>query len=120
MALWEPEASRRSQPCSNTFAAMALAPLWTGIAHSLNYTASFVLMQFLGWMLASKMPSMTAAALCSALEKDDGMRSEVSLVTAITRTQTIVTVGNLLGAIPASILIDAGIAPSRFPTVTMV
>jgi site-specific recombinase len=88
------------------FAAMALAPLWTGIAHSLNYTASFVLMQFLGWMLASKMPSMTAAALCSALEKDDGMRSEVSLVTAITRTQTIVTVGNLLGAIPASILID--------------
>jgi site-specific recombinase len=34
------------------------------------------------------------------------MRSEVSLVTAITRTQTIVTVGNLLGAIPASILID--------------
>src|ERR1035437_9038229 len=106
MALWEPEASRRSQPCSNTFAAMALAPLWTGIAHSLNYTASFVLMQFLGWMLASKMPSMTAAALCSALEKDDGMRYAGSLVTAITRTQTIVTVGNLLGAIPASILID--------------
>ncbi len=84
------------------FASMALAPLWTGIAHSLNYTASFVLMQFLGWMLASKMPSMTAAALCAALEKDDGMRSEVNVVAAITRTQTIVTVGNLLGAIPAS------------------
>jgi len=88
------------------FASMALAPLWTGIAHSVNYTASFVLMQFLGWMLASKMPSMTAAALCAALEKDDGMRAEVDVVTAITRTQTIVTVGNLLGAIPASILID--------------
>ena len=88
------------------FASMALAPLWTGIAHSVNYTTSFVLMQFLGWMLASKMPSMTAAALCAALEKDDGMRAEVDVVTAITRTQTIVTVGNLLGAIPASILID--------------
>jgi len=88
------------------FAAMAMAPLWTGIAHSLNYTASFVLMQFLGWMLASKMPSMTAAALCTALEKDDGMRSEVNLVTAITRTQTIVTIGNLLGAVPLAILID--------------
>jgi site-specific recombinase len=88
------------------FASMALAPLWTGIAHSVNYTASFVLMQFLGWMLASKMPSMTAAALCAALENDDGMRSEVNLVTAITRTQTIVTVGNLLGAIPMAILID--------------
>jgi site-specific recombinase len=88
------------------FAAMALAPLWTGIAHSLNYTASFVLMQVLGWMLASKVPSITAAALADGLEKDDGMRAEVSLVTAITRTQTIVTIGNLLGAIPLSILID--------------
>ncbi len=42
----------------------------------------------------------------AALEKDDGMRSEVNIVTAITRTQTIVTLGNLLGAIPVSILID--------------
>ena len=88
------------------FTGMALAPLWTGIAHSVNYTASFVLMQLLGWMLASKMPSMTAAALCGALEKEDGMRAEINLVAAITRTQTIVTIGNLLGAIPLSILID--------------
>jgi site-specific recombinase len=88
------------------FATMALAPLWIGVAHSLNYTASFVLMQFLGWRLASKMPSMTAAALCDALDKEDGMQSEVKLVATITRTQTIVTVGNLLGAIPLAILID--------------
>jgi site-specific recombinase len=88
------------------FAAMTLAPLWIGVAHSLNYTVSFVLMQFLGWSLASKMPSMTAAALCDALEKDDGMQSEVKLVAAITRTQTIVTIGNLLGAIPLAVLID--------------
>ena len=47
------------------FAAMGLAPLWTGVAHSLNYTLSFVLMQFLGWSLASKMPSMTAAGWSS-------------------------------------------------------
>ncbi len=88
------------------FAAMDLAPLWTGIAHSLNYTLSFVLMQLLGWRLASKMPSMTAAALCGAMEKQDGMHSEVRLVAAITRTQTVVTVGNLLGAIPLAVLVD--------------
>jgi len=88
------------------FAAMALAPLWIGIAHSLNYTLSFVLMQFLGWPLASKMPSMTAAALSKALEQDDGMHAEVGLVAAITRTQSIVTIGNLLGAIPLAALID--------------
>ena len=88
------------------FASMALAPMWIGIAHSLNYTASFVLMQILGWMLASKMPSMTAAALVRRDGKGrrDAFRSDV--VTAITRTQAIVTLGNLLGAIPASILID--------------
>jgi site-specific recombinase len=89
------------------FAATTLAPLWIGVAHSLNYTVSFVLMQFLGWRLASKMPSMTAAALCDALEKEDGMRAEVDLVAAITRTQCVVTIGNLLGAIPLALLIDA-------------
>ncbi len=88
------------------FAAMALAPLWIGVAHSLNYTVSFVLMQFLGWRLASKMPSMTAAALCDAMEKDDGMQAEIKVVAAIARTQTIVTLGNMLGAIPLAVLID--------------
>lgn len=89
-----------------SLAAMPLAPLWIGVAHSLNYTVSFVAMQFLGWRLASKMPSMTAAALCDALEKEDGMQSEVQLVAAIARTQFIVTVGNLAGAIPLAVLID--------------
>jgi site-specific recombinase len=88
------------------FAATTLAPLWIGVAHSLNYTVSFVLMQFLGWRLASKMPSMTAAALCDALEKEDGMHAEVDLVAAIARTQCVVTIGNLLGAIPLALLID--------------
>ncbi len=87
-------------------AAMPLAPLWTGIALSLNYTASFVLMQFLGWPLASKMPSMTAAALEQAMNKEDGSKAEVRLVAAICRTQSIVTAGNLLGAITTSLLID--------------
>ena len=88
------------------FVSMRMAPLWVGVAHSLNYTASFVLMQALGWPLASKMPSMTAAALCDAMEKEDGMHAEVRLVAAITRTQCIVTLGNLLGAIPMSLAID--------------
>jgi site-specific recombinase len=88
------------------FGEMAMAPLWIGVVHSLNYAVSFVLMQLLGWRLASKMPSMTAAALCDALDKDDGMQTEVELVAAITRTQAIVTMGNLLGAIPFAVLVD--------------
>jgi site-specific recombinase len=49
---------------------------------------------------------MTAAALCGALDKEDGMHAEVELVAAITRTQIVVTVGNLLGAIPLAVLVD--------------
>jgi len=88
------------------FSSMPLAPMWIGIAHSLNYTVSFVLMQLLGWLLASKMPSMTAAALADAMEAENGMRSEVRLIAAISRSQVIVTFGNLFGAIPMAILID--------------
>ncbi len=86
---------------------MGLAPLWTGIAHSLNYTVSFVSMQLLGWKLASKMPSMTAAALADAIDNTGPDRSEVDLTAAIARTQTIVTIGNLLGAMPMAMAIDA-------------
>jgi site-specific recombinase len=85
----------------------SLAPLWNGVAQSLNYAGSFLLMQALGWMLASKMPSMTAAALAHAMSERDGMRGEVNLIAAITRTQFIVTIGNLFGAIPSALLIDA-------------
>lgn len=84
----------------------SLAPLWIGVAQSLNYAASFLLMQGLGWMLASKMPSMTAAALAHAMSERDGMHAEVSLIAAITRTQFIVTAGNLFGAIPLALFID--------------
>jgi site-specific recombinase len=85
----------------------SLAPLWVGVAQSLNYAASFLLMQALGWMLASKMPSMTAAALARALSERDGMHAEVNLIAAITRTQFIVTTGNLFGAVPSALLVDA-------------
>ncbi len=89
------------------FTSMDWAPLWIGIAHSLNYTISFVLMQQLGWPLASKMPSMTASALADAMEQETGMQEEVRLIAAISRSQFIVTFGNILGAVPMALLLDA-------------
>ena len=88
------------------FTFMDLAPLWTGVAHSLNYAISFVLMQQLGWPLASKMPAMTASALADSMEQETGMKEEVELIAAISRSQFIVTFGNILGAVPMAILID--------------
>jgi site-specific recombinase len=87
--------------------AAPFAPFWIGVVQSLNYAASFLLMQTLGWMLASKMPSMTASALAAAMGKEDGMQAEVRLIATITRTQFIVTAGNLLGAMPTALLVDA-------------
>ena len=88
--------------------AMPLAPLLMGLALTFNYSASFILMQFLGLSLASKQPAMTAAALARALEAGDGQGREIELVAAITRTQVIATVGNVFAAIPTALLIAAG------------
>lgn len=86
-------------------AALPLAPLLLGLSLTLNYSASFFLMQLLGFSLASKQPAMTAAALARALELGDGQAREIELVAAITRTQVIATLGNVCAAIPTSLLI---------------
>ena len=80
------------------------APLLLAIAHSLNYVFSFLLMQAGGFLLASKMPAVTAATLVDAME--DPAKDHMASLQAISKTQFIVTISNLLGAVPASILID--------------
>ena len=80
------------------------APLLAGLGYSLNYAFSFLLMQFWGLPLASKMPALTAAALVDEME--NGQSGAVLKIAAIVRTQVAVTLGNLAGAIPLAILID--------------
>jgi site-specific recombinase len=80
------------------------APLLVAIGHSLNYTVSFLLMQAGGFLLASKMPAATAATLVDAME--DPEKDHMASLQAISQTQTLVTIGNLMGAILASIAVD--------------
>jgi site-specific recombinase len=80
------------------------APMLLAIAHSLNYIVSFLAMQAGGFLLASKMPAATAAALVDAME--DPEEDRMASLKAISRTQVIVTLANLIGAIPVSILVD--------------
>lgn len=80
------------------------APFLVALGHSLNYAASFLLMQWGGFLLASKMPAATAASLVDAME--DPAKDHMASLRAISQTQTIVTIGNLLGAIPVSMGID--------------
>lgn len=80
------------------------APLLVAVGHSLNYAVSFLLMQAGGFLLASKMPAATAATLVDAME--DPAKDHMASLRAISQTQVIVTVGNLIGAIPASMAVD--------------
>jgi len=80
------------------------APLLVAFGHSLNYAVSFLLMQAGGFLLSSKMPAATATTLVDAME--DPAKDHMASLRAISQTQVVVTIGNLLGAIPGSMLID--------------
>jgi site-specific recombinase len=87
-----------------TITAKIHPPFLVALGHSLNYAVSFLLMQAGGFLLASKMPAATAATLVDAME--DPAKDHIASLRAISQTQTIVTVGNLIGAIFGSIAID--------------
>lgn len=73
--------------------------------NSLNYAGSFVGMQILGFTLATKQPSMTAAALAGRLRETRNMHefeSFVELVARITRSQFAAALGNLGAVIPTA------------------
>lgn len=85
---------------------LPLAPAIAGVAYWANYSFFFILMQLMHLALASKMPAMTAAALADALAKNDGPQEEVDMIAAMARTQFVVTIANLLGAMPMAIAVD--------------
>ena len=87
-----------------SLSAVIHAPMLLAVAHSLNYVVSFLLMQAGGFLLASKMPAVTAATLVDAME--DPAKDHMASLQAISKTQFIVTISNLIGTIPASIAID--------------
>jgi site-specific recombinase len=87
-----------------TLASVIRPPLLLAIGYSLNYAVSFLAMQAGGFLLASKMPAATAATLVDAME--DPEKDHMASLRAISKTQFIVTVSNLVGAVPVSIAMD--------------
>lgn len=86
------------------------APFVEGLLSSINYAGSFLLMQALGFTLATKQPSMTAAALAGSLRESAGhpdLSGLVSTIARITRSQLAAALGNLGMVIPAAIALDA-------------
>jgi site-specific recombinase len=80
-----------------------------GFLSAINYAASFVLMQLIGFTLATKQPSMTAAALAGTLREsrgDQGLDELVTIIVRICRSQLAAAIGNIGLVIPAAIGFD--------------
>jgi site-specific recombinase len=82
-----------------------------GMLAATNYSLSFILMQLLGLTLATKQPSMTAAALAATLRERQGQTSHdldalVTVIARITRSQLAAAIGNIGLVVPACLAID--------------
>lgn len=96
-------------------ARLSAAPFFEGLLASVNFAASFVSLQLAGFTLASVQPSMTAAALAHAVDRDQRRAREsaapleldalVEMTQRIVRTQFAATLGNLGTAIPGAALV---------------
>jgi site-specific recombinase len=84
---------------------LTLAPFFAGLFAALNYAGSFVLMQLLGYPLATKQPSLPAATLAGAIGEGSHERLErlVELIPRITRSQLAAALGNLSCVLPAAV-----------------
>lgn len=87
-----------------------LAPFAEGVLSAANYAGSFIVMQLLGFTLATKQPSMTAAALAGTLRDSahhPDLSALVAMIARITRSQLAAAIGNVGMVIPATLAFDA-------------
>lgn len=87
-------------------AAAPFAPVVQGFGAALNYSLSFIAIQFAHFTLASKQPAMTGAALAAALGDRDAVARQVELVAGISRSQVAATIGNVFATVPVAVLIS--------------
>lgn len=100
--------------------AMRAAPLGEGVLMSINYAGSFSAMQAMGFTLATKQPTMTAATLARAWQ-DNASGSVDALVeqtASIARSQFAAALGNVSAVIPTAILFHYGWARLAGPART--
>lgn len=83
----------------------SLSLFWGAFLEALNYSACFLLMQVVGFSLASKKPAMTGVTLSKQLPGEGECRSEFfRKAWAAFKTQTYAVIGNVVGVGVAAIL----------------
>jgi site-specific recombinase len=94
-------------------ASLGAGLFWGGALASVNYTGSFLLMQLLGFRLATKQPSLTASALINRmktvqLHSHKALSEVADEIATIARSQVAAAVGNFGFVIPAAVLFHFG------------
>ncbi|MDQ3367589.1 MAG: site-specific recombinase [Myxococcota bacterium] len=80
-----------------------------GALSAILYSGSFIIMQLLGFTLATKQPSMTAAALAGTIRDRSGpgrLDELVRLIARIARSQFAAAVGNVSAVIATALVFD--------------
>ena len=93
-----------------TLVSLALAGFFEGLLAAMNYAASFVLMQILGFTLATKQPASTAPVLADRMHELRDPRQLEGLVDEVVyliRSQVAAIAGNLGLVIPTVLLLNA-------------
>ncbi|MDE1183349.1 site-specific recombinase [Paraburkholderia sp.] len=83
--------------------------MFEGVLAGINYAASFLLMHFLHFTLATKQPAMTAPTLARELDETgsaDGVERFVTSVVALIRTQAAAVLGNVLVVLPVCLAVQ--------------
>ena len=86
-----------------------LQSMFEGLLAGINYAASFLLMHFLHFSLATKQPAMTAPTLARELDGTDtreGMDNFVASVVALIRTQSAAVFGNVAVVFPVCLIVQ--------------
>jgi len=92
--------------------ALGLAAFWGGFWTGAMYAASFVLIHFMHWTLATKQPAMTAPAMAAKLKdlnRRGAVEEFVDEVTHLVRSQVAAVVGNVGMVTPCVLLISYAI-----------
>ena len=92
--------------------ALALPVFWGGFLAGINYAASFVLIQWLHFTVATKQPAMTAPAMAAQLvdlQDEAGIEAFVDKVTQLVRSQVAAVLGNVLLVFPLALLLALGL-----------
>lgn len=87
-------------------AALELPTAYDGLFAGVNYAAAFVLIQALGFSVATKQPASTAPALAASLAETDAPKRFASEVARLIRSQVAAIFGNVTVVLPTALALD--------------